>query len=236
MAKKPTGFTGSLLIGRNSEGVFAKLNPIQWPSDQASIELKILGMFIREFERSGARILGVQPGGTKELDFKLKLPGGDCYLELAEVVLPNTKEVPFQAGNRSFGAIEYANAVYSMVERKTRKYGLRNEIPIDLLLYTTHSQYAPAEPGVLALRRVLLEQPHSFHYVFMLCCLPEDGAVLQVLFNKDHPLSAPPLEELKDARWISFDITKGTVTHKAGIDITAAGQRWYPVPGRQGWW
>src|SRR5512138_1889607 len=133
MAKKPTGFTGSLRIGRNADGAVAELRPVNWPREQSKIELQVLTAFIREFEKYGAAVLGIEPRGTQDLDFLLTLPGGKAYLELMEIVVPRDGELPYQSGNHSYFALPYANKVYSGIQRKAEKYGDRHEIPIDLL-------------------------------------------------------------------------------------------------------
>ena len=234
MATKPTGLTGPLRVARTESGVVAELLAVGWPKDQAQIERKILTAFIREFERFGAKVYEMEAGGTEDLDFLLTLPGGKSYLELMEIVAPRKGELPYQAGNHSYEALEYAEQVYSGIQRKADKYGFRHALPIDLLLYFTHALYSPSEWGELALRRFLLDRKHPFHYVFLIKSIDDETAELRVLFNHDYPSPAPEIAELRDKRWVTFDLMSGSVMHRAPISLNELA--WTPSTGMRGWW
>lgn len=210
MARKPSGVSGPVRVTVDPSGVNLGLEKIQWPTDQKEIERKVLGFFIREFRKAGASILDVKDGGTEELDFLLKLPGGNAHLELMEAVVP-AERVPFQSGNGHHVAGPYATKVFASVERKIAKYGLRHEVPIDLLIYTTHEQYNPNDAALWVLARRFAETPHPFEYVFFLTPFSETNARLVVLYNKDCPKDLPPLEAVENASWINLVGSEATL-------------------------
>lgn len=212
MATKPSGTAGPFTVTVSADGtVVGQQAKIVWPPDQKEIERKILGFFVREFEKTGAKFLNIQDGGTKDLDFLLTLPGGQVHLELMEVVIPKSGEIPFRPGHRRHQPVPYADAIFKGVQRKIDKYGSTHEVPIDLLLYVTHEQYNPNDAALDVLRRYFLERPHSFEYVFFLIPGSEDLVHLNVLFNKDQPLNPPPLSELEQREWINVVASEAQV-------------------------
>lgn len=212
MAKKPSGAIGPIRVGIIDGQHCAEQQKVIWPSDQKEIERKILGFFVREFEKTGAKFLKIEDGGTEELDFLLTLPGGKAWLELMEVVIPKPSNTPFQSGQQCHEPLIYAENIFKAVEeKKIRKYGFNHEIPIDLLLYITHEQYAPNEAAIHALRHFFKEKTHPFNYVFLMLPLAEDLSVLHVIFNMNHPFDIPPLEELADRKWLSLPSSGFTV-------------------------
>ncbi|MFZ2407813.1 MAG: hypothetical protein WAW41_22000 [Methylobacter sp.] len=205
MATKPSGTAGPFTVTVSAGGtIVGQQAKIVWPTDQKEIERKILGFFVREFEKTGAQFLKIQDGGTKDLDFLLTLPGGQVHLELMEVVIPKTGEIPFGSGHQRHKPVPYADAIFKGVQRKIDKYGLKHCVPIDLLLYVTHEQYNPNEAALDVLRRYFLEREHSFEYIFFLIPSSEDFVRLNVLFNKGQPFNPPPLSELEHREWINL--------------------------------
>ncbi|MBB5447879.1 MULTISPECIES: hypothetical protein [unclassified Paraburkholderia] len=212
MAKKPSGTAGPFTVTVSAEGtIVGQQAKIVWPPDQKEIERKILGFFVREFEKTGAKFLNIQDGGTKDLDFLLTLPGGQVHLELMEVVIPKSGEIPFRPGHRRHQPVPYADAIFEGVQRKIDKYRLNHEVPIDFLLYVTHEQYNPNGAALDVLRRYFLERKHPFECVFFLTPSPEDLVHLNVLFNKDHPFNPPPLSELEKREWINVVASEAQV-------------------------
>ena len=212
MAKKPSGTIGQIRAGIIDGQHFAEQQKIIWPSDQKEIERKILGFFVREFEKTGAKFLKIEDGGTEELDFLLTLPGGKAWLELMEVVMPKPRNTPFQSGQQWHEPLIYAENIFKAVEeKKIRKYGLNHETPIDLLLYITHEQYAPNEAAIHALRHFFKENTHPFNYIFLILPFAEDHCDLRVIFNVGHPFEIPPLEELAERKWLSLPSSGFTV-------------------------
>lgn len=91
MATKPSGTAGPFAVTVSADGtIVGQQAKIVWPSDQKEIERKILGFFVREFEKNGAKFLTIREGETKDLDFLLRLPGGQVHLELMKVAIPNS--------------------------------------------------------------------------------------------------------------------------------------------------
>lgn len=215
MAKKPSGITGAFSVTVTEGGeLTGHHDKVNWPSSQKDIERKILGFFMREFEKSDAKFIKIEDGGTEELDFLLTLPGGKVYLELMEAVVPRPKEIPFQSGNRRFEPITYADVVFHEITKKIAKYGLKHEIPIDLLIYLTHEQYNPNNAAINVLRRYLIETEHPFQYVFFLIPHTEDFAVIHVLFNRECPFDPPALAELAESSWVNVVSSEGKIEHQ----------------------
>jgi len=213
MTKKPSGTIGPFAIGITDGEPFSEQQRILWPSDQKEIERKILGFFVREFEKTGAKFLKIEDGGTEELDFLLTLPGGKAWIELMEIVIPNRGDTPFQPGQQMHEPVVYAENIFQAVqEKKIRKYGYRHVVPIDLLLYITHEQYSPNQAAVHALRHFFKVNKHPFNYVFLMIPLAEDHCDLNIIFNLDHPFNIPPLEEIAQRKWLSLPACGFTVT------------------------
>jgi len=187
---------------------------VDWPTNQKDIERKILRFFIRDFEKSGAIFIEIEDGGTEELDFLLTLPGGKVHLELMEAVVPSPKEIPFQSGHGRFEPIPYADVVFRGIAKKIAKYGLKHEVPIDLLVYVTHQQYNPNEAALNVLRRYLNEAEHPFQHVFFLIPHTEDFSTLRVLFNWKFPSDPPPLAELAKSSWFNLVSSEGKIVHQ----------------------
>ncbi|MCA3562675.1 MAG: hypothetical protein IOC82_16820 [Aestuariivirga sp.] len=186
MAKKPTGTLGPLTITTSDGRTSAEQQKIVWPSDQKDVERKILELFVSEFERTGAKFLRIEDGGTKDLDFRVTLPGGQAYVELMEVVIPEPSTIPFQNGQQWHEPLAYASNIFGAVEKKVRKYGFSHTIPIHLLLYLTHEQYAPNEAAIYTLRHYFKVNKHPFEYVFFLIPLTTDACDLRVIFTIEH--------------------------------------------------
>lgn len=203
MARKPSGTTGPIRVAVAESSATLNHQPVQWSTDQKGVERKILDYFIRESQLAGARVLHVQDGGTKDLDFLLTLPGGKCHLELMEAVLPNSP-VPFQPGHMRHEPVPYARRIFDSVQKKIDKYGLKHQVPIDLLIYVTHEQYNPNDAAIWVLRRMFAEVAHPFEYAFFLVPRDENHAELLVLFNKDQPFDLPPLNALADREWFNL--------------------------------
>ncbi len=215
-AKKPTGKAGPFQVRVKGGAIESGQLRIAWPGSQKDVERKILQYFVREFEKSGAAFLKIEDGGTRELDFLLTLPGGKSYLELMEVVVPPAGAKPHQAGAQSHWPIPYADKVFADVQKKIQKYGLKHQIPIDLLLYITHEQYQPDGSALDVLRNYFQTRPHSFHYVFFLIPLSEDLTPLHVIFNADHVSEPISLEELAGRWWINLPSANWELQVSAG--------------------
>lgn len=216
MAKKPSGTLGPLRVSASVGQASAEHRKVAWPSDQKDVEQKILDLFVRQFERIGAKFLRIEDGGTKDLDFLVTLPGGQAYIELMEVVMPDPPSIPFQTGQQWHEPLTYARSIFKTVEeKKIQKYGFSHKIPIHLLLYITHEQYAPTEAAIHALRHYFTVNKHPFEYVSFLIPLATDACDLRVIFNIDFAFEVPPLEMIAGRRWLSlpasgFSIKKST--------------------------
>jgi hypothetical protein len=204
VTRKPSGTAGPFKVTRTAEGAIGHHIKIDWPQDQKDIERRIFGYFRREFEKTGAKFLKIKDGGTKEIDFLLTLPGGQSYLELMEAVVPFAGEIPHQPGSQGHWPIEYADRVFSEVQKKIDKYGFKHKLPLDLLIYTTHEQYRPNEAAIQVLRHYFKDRRHPFHYVFFITPLSEDLSPMWVLFNRDYPREPPPLDDLRGRYWINL--------------------------------
>ncbi|MFS2107887.1 hypothetical protein [Ralstonia sp. Ralssp135] len=201
MARKPSGVTGPVRMSVGPEGPRLDHITIQWPADQKGIERKILEYLLRDWKKNGVPLPKVTDGGTEELDFLLEYPRGKAHMELMEAVVPPQK-LPFQGGHAWFEAGPYADRVFAGVRRKIAKYGLRHEVPIDLLLYTTHEQYNPTDAALWALARRFADVPHPFEFVYFVTPFADDDGRVDLLYNKDIPRSFPPSSEFETARWL----------------------------------
>jgi hypothetical protein len=215
--RKPSGIAGGFRVARTERGFAANQIKIEWPTEQKQIERKILGYFMREFERAGATFLRVEDGGTENLDFLLTLPKGKAYLELMEAVIPEDGQKPHQPGAQWHRPVPYADKVFLGVQKKIDDYGFNHSTPVDLLIYITHEQYAPNPAAIQVLRSYFADRPHPFYYVFFIVPLAEDTTPIHLLFNRDHPLKLMPLDALAECAWVSLpcarlDVHKGPVS------------------------
>lgn len=201
MARKPTGVTGPVRVTATPSGPRLDHLTIRWPTDQKAIERKILDYFLRFLAERKIVVSRVIDGGTEELDFLVEYPGGKAHLELMEAVLPEEK-VPFQSGHRWFVAGKYADQVFAGVKRKIAKYGLRHEVPIDLLIYTTHEQYSPADSALWALAKRFADTEHPFEMVYFVVPFADDDARVVLVHNKNDPRTFPPAEQFEEATWL----------------------------------
>jgi hypothetical protein len=234
MAKKPSGVIGPLTIKSGPEGAIATRERIDWGTTQIDAETRVLEYFKGFIEGIGGKILDAQHGGTEDLDFLVTMPRGKVYVEMMEAVVTPKGERPFKSANHSFKAIEYAESVFEGVQRKIDKYGFRHEIPLWLLIYTTHDHYSPANVGFQALTRLFLDRKHPFELVAFVSPIDNAKAKVRTLFSADEPIDAPTLEDLKDAMWITFDLDRGTVTSTPPRVIPKA--EWTLSQGTKGWW
>lgn len=210
---KPSGTIGPMQISASPDGVVAEQLKVLWPTDQKEIERKVLGYFKRELEKQGGKILSIEDGGTTELDFLIETPQGKAWLELMEVVVPRDKNPPFQSGNHRHTALGYADTIWQNVEKKILKYGLKHTVPIDLLLYVTHEQYAPWPAAIYILMHYFKDRPHCFKNVIFIVPTTEDHTPTYVLFALGSPAQdLPPLDELKKNFRIIMPVSSGTVT------------------------
>lgn len=204
MAKKPSGTTGFISVDHTGSHTF---HANEWPTEQKEIERKILSLFKTELEASGGKILSIKDGGTKELDFLLETPQGLAHLELMEIVFRGGKGSPFTPGHGYHAPMEYAQQVFGEVKKKIDKYGMRHEVPIDLLLYITHQKFLPIEAAIWALRRRFFYEAHCFQYVFLLTPGPPSAQV-RVLFSKDTLFELPPIEAIRNKGWVNLDFNE----------------------------
>ncbi len=124
-------------------------------------------------------------------------------MELMEVVVPAGK-VPFQPGHGKYVAGEYADKVFAQVAKKITKYGLRHEVPICLMIYTTHEQYNPNDAALWALARRFADTEHAFEYVWFVVPFTDDDARIDCVYNKYQPRSFPPSATFEGTTWITL--------------------------------
>ena len=208
--RKPSGTSGSFEVTRAAAGFSGRQKKIYWPSAKEEIEQVIFGFFKREFERAGATFLNAKRGNieghaSEGLDFLLTLPGGEAYLELMEVVSPENGQIPYQPGYQPHRPISYADNIFKKLDsRKIKRYGLKHSTPIDLLMYTTHEQYAPNGDAIQVLRSYFRDRPHPFEYAFFIVPIAEDLTPIYVLFSRDHRFDVPPLEKFEHRMWFNL--------------------------------
>lgn len=203
MARKPSGLVGPVRVSVRAGGAQLDHLTINWPADQKGIEWKVLEYLLRDWESNNLPVPAVTDGGTEELDFLLEYPKRKAYMELMEAVVPAEK-IPFQPGHAKHEAGPYADKIFAGVKKKIAKYGLRHEVPIDLLIYITHEQYNPNDAALWALARRFADTPHPFEFVYFVVPLADDFARISLLYVKDQPMRFPPSESFEKVTWINL--------------------------------
>lgn len=215
----------------------------RWPTNQLAIERKIFELYLRTLRSSGETVDRAVSQGTHGLDFLMHGSRGAAYVELMEAVVPKSGDLPYQPGNQVHECVEYAEAVFAQIQKKTDKYGLKHTTPIRLLIYTTHGQYDPDRLGVWALRRLLEDRPHAFEEVLFLTPRGDSDPRVDRLYVRGTHLECPDsIETLRGQIWCCFDLAAGTI-HPGGkpppiVDdsILIAASEWCHLSARRGFW
>lgn len=216
---KRSGTIGPFVVTSDGKGnVDGKLTKFAWPTDQKTIENLVLDFFLREREKTGVTIITRQDGGTHDLDFRLKLSDGLVDLELMEVVIRSGKQIPFQSDFGSYVAGEYADVVFSEIQKKIDKYGANHKVPIDLLLYVTHEQYLPSDKALDVLRIYFRDKAHNFRRVYLIVPTTPEFCSLYELYGYDVAFDLPPLEAIANSRWVNMVSSEAKADNK-GISI-----------------
>ena len=205
MAIKPSGTSGPIKISfSNNDGISQTHEKFIWATNKEGIENQIFQFFVREIKKTGEEITSYEAGGTKDLDFAVTSNNQKFCLELMEAFVSQRDCQPFQGGAQIHNSSTYADKVFAGIDKKTKKYGLKHEVPIDLLLYATHEQYNPSSSALELLKHYLIEQKHSFRRVFFIQPLAEDFSILHKLFDQKIQVALKFRDTLTDKEWFSF--------------------------------
>jgi len=231
--KKPSGTAGPFIIRKGLRAALGAQSKIPWPDTQDGIEWKVFCYFKREVEKiAGGKLGKVTECGGKTAaamcgaafvadrpDFLLEVPGGKTYLELMEAVLPDDGQNPHRAGVQWHSPRDYAEKVWKKVNRKIQLYGFRHTIPMDLLIYTTHEQYAPTEAAIQILRDYFEDRPHPFSCVSFIVPLGEDLTPVRGLFLRNRRSQLPHRVESAGRGWVSLPAASFKLVMRASNEI-----------------
>ncbi|MGH7650393.1 MAG: hypothetical protein ACREMS_00980 [Gemmatimonadaceae bacterium] len=147
MPRKPRGVNGPARITSGAESVEFMSNTL--PSEKAGIE-----SFIVEGARITQRALQINPWNVdgepeqldeNSLDFRLPTKDGAQYLDLVEFAPLGKYKGSYERVPNKHNAGEFADALWSLVKKKSAHYGLSRRGKEHLLVYITDFRFFPSE-------------------------------------------------------------------------------------------
>jgi len=167
-----------------------QLNKINFSSSKEGIEKQIIDIFIKTTRKSGFEFLDDPIHNTQDdFDFTLSLPGGKIYMELTEFII-NDSKTPYRTFNsiRTHGDLhdEFINKINKKIRKvnnriKNIKLQKLRLLPVDLLCYTSHSDYKIDNVVVALIQNTLLSHENPFENIFLLQPITLDYAEIRVL-------------------------------------------------------
>lgn len=207
--KKPTGEIGPITF-RSVEAGSAKLSwdRVAFPKDKAEIERFVCQLFVDTIARHGMMVLEATPLPESDFDFVLKLPGGEVYLDLVELVRP-TGGNPYQVKQQEVNVYGLAEQLLGVVLTKSQHYRAHGSVPRHLLVYITHWMFAPNKNVIRLVQHWLGTNRHVFENVFFFSPLDSSEGDVRVLFPaKPDPLEGRTPDSLRDERYVLLDPAK----------------------------
>jgi hypothetical protein len=152
--------------------------PIVHPDEKAAIERTILEGALKSTKAQGIPLydLSHPPIQNEEnhFDFTLLTGGGEEFLDLVEVVLPGG----YSGAPASYGVGDFADHMFGLVKKKSKKYGTRRRSNIHLLLYSTDWKFLPSESVITLFSLYCYRRPHGFKTVAVTAPIMAGAAVL----------------------------------------------------------
>jgi len=180
--KKPTGNKGSINFTRDEDKSSLSWQKIRFPTDKVEIEKVFCDWYLKKLRDSGLRDISVVKNEENDFDFTMKLPFGEVYLDLAEIVLGSQKYSPYENKSKKVDNAQFASAVVKIVDVKSIKYSALSRVPIHLLLYTTHWRFMPSDVLIRLLQYDLNRTNHRFDSICLICPLGTDDSLLWTLY------------------------------------------------------
>lgn len=182
--------------------------PLGLGATKTEIEDSVVRLFLDWAERS----FGIRPTAARnaenDLDYDLKLPGGDVSLELTEFVLPGAPgSSPYERDSGGIQIGDLVDGVLASVRNKEVKYNFST--PVHLLVYSTHFQFMAVDPLVACLQSDLGISGCKFEQVFFLSPFDATHDEVRVLYPVVSELYEElDIESVRRREYFAFDPRK----------------------------
>jgi hypothetical protein len=205
MPTKPTGHVGPLALENKAGEIHHGWKKIAFPKDKEEIEELMMKGFAAVWRKHTGIEIKYKQNPQNEIDFTILEPGGPALIELREVLYRDDEGRPYDSRNIKIMASTFAQQIVDAVQEKSKHYGPQG-MPVDLLLYTTHWRFDPAETVIRLVQHSLKTNVTIFENIFLL--MPIDGqewrmAVLSP--SKEDPLEGHSPDEFKDHWYLVLD-------------------------------
>lgn len=182
MSKKPTGKTGSLKSKLTVNGPRHQWEGIKFPETKDEIEAMMMNRFAQSCKPLGLRYEDIRQNAENHFDFSAQKPSGPVYIDLMEAIYQTESGSPYLSKKKMVNVGHYVRQLLSMVLAKSRKYASRGNIPVHLLIYTTHWRFEFNEQVKQLLRFRLMTFPHNFEKVLYIHPKDEINDETAILF------------------------------------------------------
>jgi hypothetical protein len=204
MPTKPTGETGPLRVTATRDTATLDWEKTKFSSKKNEIEDAIITLFVDAMRKTGATIHSVERNQESDLDYRLRLPGGDIALELTEFVYVDSDGPPYESRNQSISTVCCARQLADRVLSKAARYG-DSKNPSHLLVYVTHWRFVPGDLATAIAQHFLQDQQRFFENVFLLTLLDNETAHVRLLYPVENSLDDRSVEEFQDHSYFVFD-------------------------------
>lgn len=174
---------GSLVLGSEAERRF---DPITFPETKAAVEKFILDCAFRSAKKFGVRMMDIQEepkqNAENHFDFTLKTTKGIEYLDLVEIIPSSWVGGPHSYARGGYNIGEFADAIYSEIEKKSRHYGKQDGIQVNLLLYVTESNLTPHPPVLDLLSFLCSKRDLGFRSIWVYIPDNQETGQIRTLF------------------------------------------------------
>lgn len=166
MSKKPTGRTGSLKSKLTVNGPRHQWEGIQFPNKKDDIEAMMMSRFVHSCKPLGLQYENVEQNAENHFDFSAQTPRGPVYIDLMEAIYQTELGNPYRSKKKMVKVGHYVIQLLSLILAKSEKYASKGNVPVHLLIYTTHWRFKFNEQVMRLLSLRLRSYPHIFEKIF----------------------------------------------------------------------
>jgi hypothetical protein len=182
-----------------------------WPTDKPSIEAKVFDYFRAHIPADERRYHGItnvrQNDAENDLDGTVETTRGDILIDVAEVAPLEKLRGRYDDANAAATIGELADALTSVVFKKSQKYAGITPRPW-LLLYTTHWAFNPTQTAQLVAGAELCRIKHHIGRVFLLSPMDEDTAEVATIYPAPIEVLRLDISAMRPLPVMNFDPTK----------------------------
>jgi len=205
--QKPVGEQGPLVVGRvegEIQASYVTWLKIKFPNDKESQQKLIATVFLDALGASEGNVWNCEALREDDFDFSITCNAERRYLELQEIVIPPKKRGnPYIDREQVVQSGKFADTIWSNILQK--QYPTRLELPLDLLIYTTHWRFLPNQIVRQLVASMLKSHSHPFARVYEFSMLSEGKGRFETLYPNDQLLLGLNEAAARTVRYANLD-------------------------------